>query len=258
MVEWDDFDWRKVAGAIIMAVLVIAGGIFVIEDYMNANRMKSSMDAQLKALNDFEQAYQPPGKPELDAMEAKIETLKKDLGKMDPKLGDTVDMAVVEKKIRGLAASQNVTLEKLKIEPATKENFMKVNSMDLVITGSNEALSKFLGGLENLGAPWRRHGEPSTSLGRVEMSIDFLAFDQPEWDKSYNCDLGVKVPENIDTNISKVRIFKTTVSDVAVAVESMQAKLADAKKSLSEKCDLDRQISGLETRIKRSRELAGK
>jgi Tfp pilus assembly protein PilO len=256
MIDWDDFDWRKVAGAIILAVLVIAAAIFVVEDYMSANRMKNNMQAQLNALNDFEAKYQPPGKPELEAMSLKIDALAKEASKIQPKLGDTVDVAVVQKKINNLAATVNVKMEKMEFQPESKENFMKVYPASIVVTGTNEQLSKFMGGLTELGVPWRQRGEPSTSVGRIEMAIDFLAYDQAEWDKSFSCDLGVKVPENIDVNISKVRIFKTTASDLAAQVDSMQLKLADAKKSLNEKCGLERQIAGLENRIKRARELA--
>jgi len=256
MVDWEDFDWRKVVGAIIAAVLVIAGAIFVVEDYMSANRMKNNLDAQFKALNDFDAKYQPPGKPELDAMSAKVAVLQKDFAKLDPKLGDTVDAAVAEKKINNLASSLNVKLEKLEFREVSKENFMKVYPLAITVTGTNEQLSKFMGGLSDLGLVWRQRGAPSTSLGRIEMTIDLLAYDQNEWDKSFSCDLGIKVPENIPVNTDKIRIFKTTVSDLAVQVDSLQIKLADAKNTLDEKCSLERKISGLEDRIKRSRELA--
>lgn len=256
MVDWEDFDWRKVAGAIILAILLIAGAIFVIEDNVSADRTKTNLEAQLAALNDFEAKYQPPGKAELDAMSAKVEQLQIDLDKIQPRLGDTVDVPVVESKLKSLAAVTNIKLEKLETGAESKDNFLKVYPFKVVAVGSNEQLSKFMGGLSDLPFTWRRNGEPSTSQGRIEMSIDFLAFDQAEWDKSFSCDLGVKLPENIEVNIDKIRIFKSKVSDLWSQVDALQQKLADAKKTLNEKCGLERQISGLERRIKRSRELA--
>jgi Tfp pilus assembly protein PilO len=256
MIEWDDFDWRKVVGIILLALLVIAGAIFVIDDNVTSNRTKNSLETQLKVLNGFQNTYQPPSRKELDQMSAQVDSLKADFSKMPLKLGDSVDTAALETKIKNLASANSVSLDKLDLGAETKDKFYKVYPVALSISGQMEQLSKFVAALSDIGIPWRRHGEPENTTSGISMSLEFLAFDQDGWDQSYSCNLSVKVPQNLQVNIDRVRIFKDDLIGLQGQVENMQGKLADAKKTLGEQCNFQRQIDGLQTKIQMTKDFS--
>jgi len=256
MIDWDDFDWRKVAGLIIFALILIAAAIFVVNDKVSAQRIQQSLEAQMKALNDFQATYQPPTSKDLEELSLQLEARKAEFSKLPLKLGEEVEVRSLETRIRNLASAENVSLDQLEFGDETKDKFLKVYPLSLTASGNMEQLSKFISGLADLNIPWRYHRQPSSSEGRIQMSLEFLAFDQNGWDQSYSCNLAVQVPQNLEVNLSYIRIFKGNLAELKSQVEALQNKLANAQKTLDDKCGIERQISGLETKIKLSKELA--
>jgi len=256
MVDWDDFDWRKIAGLIIFALILIAGAIFVVNDKVSAQRIQQNLEVQMKALNNFQDTYQPPTSRELGLLNAQLEERKAEFAKLPLKLGDEVDVKSLETRIRNLAAAENVSLDKLEFGDETSDKFLKVYPVVISASGNMEQLSKFISGISDLKTLWRYHGQPTSSEGHIQMSLEFLAFDQNGWDQTYSCNLAVQVPQKLEVNLDKIRIFKGNLQELKSQVEALQNKMADAKKTLDDKCALERQLSALDTKIKLSRELA--
>lgn len=256
MIDWDDFDWRKVAGAIILAILVIGGVVFVVNDNMTAKRLQTQLEGQLKALNDFQSIYQPPSAKDLDEMNSKLESLEADYDKLPLKLSTSVDTGALEKRIKDDASVNGVNLEKFEAQPESKDGFLVVYPYALNATGSNESLSKFLSSFSKLGVPWRYHNPPTNTEGRTEMVAEFLGFDKDGWDQAYSCNIAVTPPANLDVDVSKIKIFKGNLVNLKSDVDAFQVKLSDAKKTMDDRCALERQISGLEKEIKLSQDLA--
>jgi len=256
MVDLDDFDWRKVAGLIIFAVLVMAGGIFVINDYLSAKRMRSVLDDQLKALSEFEQTYKPPSRAQLEELKGRQGSLKKELEALSPRLETEVDTGKLETKIENQAVSNNVTLEKMEFQPSSKDGFLDIFPVYIIALGPNERLGKFISGLNNLGVPWRysKSSPPKSSKGRIEMVIEFQAFDQEGWYQTYPCNLPAELPATTEVDVGKIKIFKDNLDDLKFQVDNAKSKMSEADQALKEKCDIERQISGLEKRIKLTQE----
>lgn len=270
MIDWEDFDWRKVVAAIALAIIIISGAVYVINDNVTARRVQTSLNRQLQALADFEQAYQPPSQEQLDQLNAQLESLRAKAAKMPVKLQDQVDTPALETRVKNLAAACNVNLDKFEVMDESKDRFLKIYPLAMTALGANENLSKFIGGIQGTNPPWRWRGTPASSEGRIAMVMEFLAFDQQEWDQAYSCNITVKPPENIDTDLSKIRIFKTSLFSIDFSgfkvsktnleqlkeqLDAEQAKMADVKNVLAEQCQLQREIAGMETKIQRLEEL---
>jgi len=256
MVEWDEINWRSAVGIILFALLVIAGSIFLINDYTTAKNLKAGLENDTARINDFYSTWKPPSQKDLEEMGSKAESLQKELNQLKPKIGLEVNMDDLQGKIRQLAGSVGVSLEKMDAKPETAEGFLKVEPITLAVKGANEQLSRFLMGIENLGVASRRQGTPSISAGQVEINLEFLSFDQQAWNSSYSCSLQVNPPELKDTDIGRAKVFKDDLAGLKEKVDAERTKLSDSKNVLAEKCELEKQISGLEKQINLSKGLA--
>ena len=160
MIEWDEVNWRSGVGILVFAAIVIAGSVFAVNDYMTSKQMKSDLDGQLAAINDFYRTWKPPSAKEQEEMRNQADSLQKELAQLSPRIGLEIDPAKLEEKIRGLAAATGVSLEKMELQPQTADGFLKVYPMDFTVKGVPEQLSRFMIGIGNLEAASRRGGEP--------------------------------------------------------------------------------------------------
>jgi len=189
-------------------------------------------------------------------MRNRIAGLQNELKNLSPRIGLEVVPARLEDKIRGLAAATGATLDDLEFKPETSEGFLKVYPADLTVKGAPEQLSRFLTGIGNLETASRRQGNPAISGGQIEVTIEFLSFDQAGWNASYSCSLRVNPPQLAETNIAKIKLFKDNLADLQAKVLEQKDKLSGVKQALADKCELEKEISGLERQIKLSRDLA--
>ena len=88
------------------------------------------------------------------------------------------------------------------------------------------------------------------------MLFEFLSFDQTAWNASYSCSLRVNPPQIEETDLTKIKVFKDGLADLQSKVLAEKDNLAGVKKTLADKCELEKRISGLENQIKLSQDLA--
>jgi len=256
MIEWDEINWRSVIGIIVFAILLIAGSIFALNDFLNSKRLKADMEADLSRINEFYSTWKPPSQKDLEQMSSKADSLQKQLDQLKPRIGSELDFKQVQEKIQQLAGSAGVSLERMDAQTEGADGFLKVYPLTLAVKGSNEQISRFLIGVDNLGVAYRRRGNPAITSGQIELNLEFLAFDQQGWDKAYSCSIQANPPELKEANISRVKIFKDDLDGLKEKINAEKIKLEQSKKLLAEQCELEKKISGLERQINLSKSLA--
>jgi|GEM_PF-1710106 len=256
MIEWDEIKWGRAIGVIILALVIIGGAIFVVNDYVISNQLKAKLEAQLEDLSNFYATYKPPSAKDLERMQAQIEDFKKELAKLRPRLETTLDLASLENKIRERANWSGVRIDELNFLPETTEGFLTIYPVSIQVSGLNTQLSRFMMEIDNLGLAKRAPEAPAISGNTIKINYQFLAFDLEDWNKSYSCNLGVKPPRLENVNINRVRIFKNNLPELEQKVELQKAKLSDAQKALDKECEIQREISAYQERIKVSKKLA--
>jgi len=256
MIEWDEIKWGRAIGIIILALVIIAGAIFVVNDYIVSNRLKAKLEAQLDDLGNFYATYKPPSAKDLERMQAQIEDFKKELAKLRPRLETSLDPNSLENKIRERANWSGVSVDELNFSPVTTEGFLILYPVSIQVSGPNTQLSRFMMEIDNLGLAKRTPEAPAISGNTVKINYQFLAFDLEDWNKSYSCNLGVTLPRLEEVNINRIKIFKDNLSELKQKVELQKAKLSDASKALDKECEIQKEISAYQERIKLSKELA--
>ncbi len=255
MIDWDEINWRSAVGIILFALLAIAASIFVINDYTTAKSLKAELESETAQVKDFYSTWKPPSQKSLDETKAKLDSLRAELNQLKPKLGLELNLDEIQNKIRQVASSTGISLDKMEPGAITSDGFLKVGPVSLSIKGANEQLSRFLIGVDNMGVSSRRRGTPTITSGQVDINLEFLAFDLAGWNNSYSCTLRVNPPELKETNISRVKIFKGNLADLKNEVDAEKSKLSNAQQLLAEQCELEKESKGLENQIKLSKDL---
>lgn len=256
MIELEDFDWRKAIGIIIFALLIIGGGVYVLNDYMSSNRIKQEIEQQLEQIDKFYATWRPPSRKGLEQIDQKISNLKAELNNFEAPLRLEIDTTAIENRIAEDASYYGVELELKEWQEPFSEDYLIVYPLKLRIVGDEQAISKFLIGLDDLPYPHRRKGSPAVAEGHLELILEFLAFDEASWKSDYICELPAELPSLKPVNINRVKIFKDNLAQLDAQLQSQKRELEKAQKLLDQKCELEKELSALQKRIELSKKFA--
>jgi len=256
MIELEDFDWRKAIGVIILALILIGGGVYVLNDYMTSNRIKAELESQLEQIDKFYATWKPPSQKGLEQIRQNISQLRAELSGLKTPLGLEVDTSAIESRITEDASYYGVELEVKEWQEPFSEDYLIVYPLKLRLAGEEQAISKFLIGLDDLPYPHRRKGSPAVAEGHLELTLEFLAFDEQSWKSDYICELPAELPNLKPVNINRVKIFKDNLAQLESQLTGQKQGVEKAKKLLDQKCELEKELSALQKRIELSKKFA--
>jgi hypothetical protein len=255
MIDWDEVNWGKGIAIILAGIVLVGGGIFVVNDYMSYQRLNSQLISQIEDLDNFYSTWSPPSEVEMLKMEQKLNDLQKFLQSSSVIVPGQIDFGEIENLIRSQAQANNVQLYEVNILAEESTGFFNVQPVEVSFEGSEEPVANFLRRVDQIQYAHQMEASMLSFGEAMDVKIKFYIFDTKEWNDFYDCKTSVTFPEIENVNIDKIRIFKGNLAQLKSQVDSKLASLKDTKQAANNKCELEGRIGALEEKVKLIKEL---
>jgi hypothetical protein len=123
MIDWDEIDWKRGIATLVLGLLIIAGGLFVLNDYLAFKRTKADLDQNLSDINAYAQKYPPAAGKDSSQVEAQIQALEAQLAASKVKVAESYDEAAVKAEIQARANLQGAKLISVEVLPEEASDF---------------------------------------------------------------------------------------------------------------------------------------
>ncbi len=255
MIDWDEVNWGKGIAIILAGIIVVGAGVFVLNDYLNYQRLQELLTGQIEELDQFYATWKPPSDLEMNRLEVKRDRLNKELQAAPIRIPATIDPVEIENTIREEAGRNAVAVSDVSFMAESSQGFFKIQPVQVSFTGDKEPVANFLRRLDQIPYIHQMETARLTFGEMMNITLNFFTFDKKSWDDLYKCKLAVTFPKIEDIDVEKVKVFKGNLDQLKSQVDDKLSSLARTKKAVNRECEFEREIGALEEQIGLIREV---
>jgi len=243
MIEWDEIDWKRGIATLVLGILIIAGGIFVLNDYLTFKRTKADLDQNLSDITAYAQKY-PPASAAQDSsqVEARIKDLEAQIAASKVKLAESYDQAAMQAEIEARARTQGVNLISVDPQPSVSRGFLVYYPLQVTFGGTRDQVTEFLRSLDFL--PYRHEMEKTrvSFSEKITITLNVIVFDRDSWLAANPCPEVIPLPALRETKVLFVRLFEDNLEQEQAQIEAKVGELQKAQALSQKTCDLNHQL----------------
>jgi Tfp pilus assembly protein PilO len=242
MIDWDEIDWKRGIATLFLGLLIIAGGIFVLNDYLAFKGTKVNLDQNLADITAYAQKYPPAAAQDSSQLEAQIKDLEAQIAASKVKLADSYDQTAVQAEIESRAKLQGVNLISVEPRNPITHGFLIYHPLDVTFGGTRDQITEFLRGLDLLPFQHEIEKSPVSFSDKITITLNVIVFDRDSWLVANPCPEVIPVPALREVNVQSVRLFKGNLEQEQAQIEAKVGELQKAVSLSKQSCDVNHRL----------------
>lgn len=242
MIEWDEINWKQGIATLVLGILLIAGGIFVVDDYLRSQRTAEAIRANLEELNNYAAKYQPPALKDLGPLEAEVQTLESRLAQAQVKLPAGYDAVAIQTEIENRARALMVNLRGVAPQPTTTRGHVVYHPFRVTFSGTREQITDFLRSLDQMPYLHQIESGNISLADEIRVTINLLSFDEDSWLEANPCPELTPLPPVQETQAEKLRLFQGNLLSKQQEVDRKLEELKKAQANVKKLCELNHRL----------------
>ena len=241
MIDWDEIDWKRGVATLVLGLLLIAAGIFVLNDYLSFKRTKADLDQNLAELTAYAQKYPPAAGKDSPQLEAQIKDQEAQLAASKVQLPENYDAAAVQVEIEARARTQGANLISVDPQTSVSHGSLVYYPLQVSFGGNRDQVTGFLRSLDSI--PFRHEMEKSqvSFSDKITVTLNLIVFDRDSWLSANPCPEVIPLPSLRETKVPTLHLFKGDLEQEQNQIETKQGELQKSQASSKKMCDLNRQ-----------------
>lgn len=242
MIDWDEINWKQGIATLVLGILLIAGGIFVVDDYLRSIRTQEALQGNLDEVNTYAAKYQPPALKDSSQLEAEVGDLEARLEKAQVKLPESYDPAEIQADIENRARAQTVNLLSVEAQPIFSRGYLVIHPFQVSFSGTRDQITDFLRSLDQIPSLHEMKSGNVSISDKVRVTVSLVSFDQDSWLEANPCPELTPPPQLRETKAESLRLFKGNLLQMQQEIARKLEDLKKAQDNVQKICDLNHRL----------------
>lgn len=242
MIDWDEIDWKQGIATLVLGIGLIAGGIFVLDDYFRSIRTQEALTSNLDDLNSYAAKYQPPALTDSSQLEAEAQGLEARLAQAQVKLPESYDDAAIQADFETRARELGVNLIRVEAQPAISRGYVVIHPFQVSFSGTQGQITDFLGSLNRIPYLHEMKGGNISLSDQIRVTVNLVSFDQASWLDANPCQELTPPPQLRETKAESLYLFKGNLLSMQQEVARKFEDLKKAQTNTQKICDLKHRL----------------